>query len=198
MGVNFPVLHLDVIPENNWISPVLSVAGGNPTVSGYIYQTGIAVSRDGSVFWAPQIWYGTTNKWFKTIRAGSYNYIAWYLEIFGISDGVAEYMIYIYDTYSSYVHNYPYIKYVSAEINTSDTVFLVGYEYKNGYKIKFLQFGIEASTHIGDTDKWDIGNFEIGYLAGQWRYLPGYSVQHDQSWISYIGNNIFLYWRNKL
>ncbi len=194
MGTNFPIMFTNIIPENEWISLVLSVAGGNPSVSGYVYQSGLFVFRNGSVICVPQIWYGSTEKWYEYVNSGDYNYITWYLEIFGITDGVAEYAIYIYDTFSSYINNYPVVKIITAGIDTDDNVFIIGNQYKSSVKMKFLQFGVEASMQIGERDKWDIQNYEIGYFdlnTGQWTYLPGYSVQHDQSYITYIGNNFY-------
>lgn len=84
MAVNFPLLFLDIIPENEWIGGVLSVAGGHPDVTGHVYQAGIVVDSSGTVYWAPQIWLGNNLKWYFSKNVGEYNYITWYVEIYGL------------------------------------------------------------------------------------------------------------------
>lgn len=204
MGANFPVLFLDVIPQGAWIGPVLSVAGGNPETSGYVYQAPLWVVRNGSIEWWPQIWYGAEMRWRNQLIIGGYNYIAYYVEILGINGGVADFKVFVYSTWTRYQYNLPIVYTMTAEINTRDTVFLVGNEditiwiiwpvWSTTHRMNYFQFGVEASTHINGVDKWDIQNFHNAYYdaaIGQWRYLPGYSIRGSRAYITYIGNSVF-------
>lgn len=197
MGANFPILFPDIIPSGHYIGPVLSVAGGRPAVSGYLYQSFLAAKRDGSITWNPQIWYGThtTMEWGVSIGAGRYDYIAWYGEIYGISDGVANFKLFYYTTYTDWRNKSPVIKTATAGINTYDTTFYVGNEvitFKGiNYRFNYFQFGVEADIEIGQVDKWDIQTYENAYYdsaTNQWKYLPGYSIEGSKSNVTYWYN----------
>ncbi|MEM2935621.1 MAG: hypothetical protein QW231_00390 [Candidatus Bathyarchaeia archaeon] len=194
MGASFPVLFLDIIPLGPWIGPVLSVAGGTPAVSGYVYQAGLAAMRDGNVYWAPQIWYGSTLYWYpsQTRNVGRYDYFAYFVEI---NEPMApEFKVFIYKTSTNYTSN-KYIVHYEYGSSAADVVFLVGNEVLYGRRLNYFQFGVEASTHIGQVDKWDIRNYDMAYYGsptGQWKYLPGYSIQGSAAIITFIYPNFYV------
>jgi len=63
---------------------------------------------------------------------------------------VANFKIFVYDTWTRYEHNQLIIYTRTAGINTGDDTFLAGVETVEGRKVKYFQFGVEASTHIGE------------------------------------------------
>ncbi|KXB01072.1 hypothetical protein AKJ41_02840 [candidate division MSBL1 archaeon SCGC-AAA259O05] len=192
---------------DDWVPAVLSVAGGNQQGdwSGYVYQNPIHLVRDDSgaggeplddeLFWNPQIWYDGNfldNKGFLSTVIGTVNYTTFYVEIRGLSDGYANYKAYAYDTMDQLINNNPYVYTWETDYYSGDSKYLVGTDQGGGETLKFFQFGVEeasGTTWSSIGGEWRISNYNMGYYdssTNDWRYLPGYSVQHEDSWITEV------------
>lgn len=190
MGVDIGSVDLSDIPSNGFVGPVMSVAGGDPSRSGYVYQGGIAIHDDGSCIWAPQIWNSDGPVDYYESDIGEYNYSLYYVESRGISDGKANFKAFSYKDEQDVIKNTPYIYYYESSVDTGDTRYRVGYDTISNHRLRYFQFGVEATTSIPD---WDIGNFSNSYYdssANKWKYLPGTSVRGSDASITEDGENV--------
>jgi hypothetical protein len=198
MATNIISLDTSSIPSSDTLQAVLSVAGGtNGVPSGCIYQNPIEVLHDGRVIVVPQVWYGSTLRDYKIANTNvSTDAIAWYVEIRAPGNGTVDMWLYTYATWIEYEYNAPekwHHAFSLSEPCENDKL-LIGVKKHGDYYVKFLQFGIEASSHVGSSNnQWEIQTYEVAYyINDKWYYLPAKSVLASSSAITYIGSKIFI------
>jgi len=192
MAANIISLNPSNIPPGDTFQMVLSVAGGdNGTPSGCVYQNSIEVLHNGTVIIVPQVWNGTMLLFLKRVNTHvSTDAITWYVEIRVPGNGTASMWLYTYATWIEYEYNAPEIRhYDFSLVGTScrNDKLLVGIEKHGNYYVKFMQFGIEASSYVGSSDnQWEVQTYSIAYYSGgEWHYLPAKSVLSSTSAITY-------------
>ncbi len=192
MAANIISLNPSDIPPGNTFQMVLSVAGGNDGApSGCVYQNSIEVLHNGTVIVVPQVWNGSTLLSYRITNTNvSTDAIAWYVEIRVPGNGIASMWLYTYATWIEYEYNAPekcHQDFSLAGTNCRNDKLLVGVEKHGDYYVKFLQFGIEASSHVGSSNnEWEVQTYSIAYYSsGEWHYLPAKSVLSSTSAITY-------------
>ena len=192
MAANIISLNPSNIPSGDTFQMVLSVAGGNDgTPSGCVYQNPIEVLHDGTVIVVPQVWNGSTLLFYRIANTNvSTDAIAWYVEIRVPGNGIASMWLYTYATWIEYEYNAPekwHHDFSLTGTNCRNDKLLVGVEKHGDYYVKFLQFGIEASSHVGSSNnEWEVQTYSIAYYSsGEWHYLPAKSVLSSTSVITY-------------
>jgi len=147
---------------------------------------------------APQVWYGTQQVKYNVGVTAPVNAIAWYVEIEMLSSQKVKMTVYFYTNWAEFEYNVPetytYIINLSDTPCKNDNTLLIGTINKNGEIVKFIQFGIEASAHIGDSsNKWRIQTYDIAYYSDNtWRYLSAKSTLGSKSYITYINDNLYI------
>lgn len=175
-ATNFPNTDPSVIPTNNVLQSVISVAGGqNNAPSGMIYQGSIELYHDGSVQYWPQWHLGDSWNNGGPWTVGTVNSICFYSEII-IGGGQVTFKAFVYNTMYQYDHNTPTIYQWS--LSVSDTQLLYGTEiwmFKNQY---FFQSGVECKPPGINSPNWTVYQFCWSYYDGSsWRYTQAYSVE---------------------
>ena len=199
MAANIESLNPSSIPPGNAFDMVLSVAGGRDGApNGCVYQNSIEVFHNGTVDAVPQVWYGSTMYFLKAVNTNvSTNAIAWYLEIQLPGNGTVVMHLYTYATWLEYEYNAPekweHSFYLLGIPCRNNNELLVGVEKHGDYYVKFLQFGIEATSIVGDIDnQWEVQTYSIAYYSnGKWYYLPAKSVLGSVAAITYIGSSVY-------
>ncbi len=126
VSVDFMGTDASQIPSNDWLGAVISAAGANgTTITGWIYQNGISLYRNNTVWWAPQSWYLGSKEWpCDLISVGSNSTVAFYLKIEQTSTQT-RYKIYIYPTDAAYDSDRPTV-YTYTNTTTTSENLLVG------------------------------------------------------------------------
>jgi len=157
---------------STWLAGVASIAGAvMETPNGWTYQNSVHLFKDNTVFWAPQAWYRTEQKYSYIKHVGYGHYYAFYVRMDMGHDKVI-FKCYTYTDYRAWREDLPATS--SWNCPTGATNFLVGRRYHNGVYVKHFQFGVESNSRIYTTS-WKVLNDNPSYYAdGLWRYLPGY------------------------
>jgi hypothetical protein len=196
-AVSFPNTNSSVIQSNNFLSGVLSVAGGSSsnTPTGYVFQSLVALYNNGGVVWAPQVWALNNSGplFINQMNVGSNTYVGFYGRM-DVSGSNIVYKLYVYSDFSSIEHDAPLIYTCSSSSYTSST-FLVGSPtvYINGvpFTMKYFQIGVESPTPIQQSS-WRVLITKAGYYNGGWTFLPAKSCLGSNSYISYNSSSILL------
>lgn len=139
--------------------------------------------------WIPQSWEGASQEYTSTpLDVGDGDLIRFYTRIEINDDYGMLYRVYTYDTYGWYYDDPTTYDWSHA---TDESSLRVGYEYNNGIKHKFFQFGVESNTAITNTD-WQVVNDNpcYHYSGTTWQYKAG-KVCQGIAPITWIGNNSY-------
>lgn len=183
-------------PSEAWLAAVLSVAGrySGTMPSGWVYQNGASLYKNNSAKWAPQTWlasYGGIGRVPLTVGTG--NSIAFYGRIDYVNNNIL-YRLYVYNSWFQWDNDIPSV--YTWQHSAPDNGFLVGTQQvtdgQNTYLVRHFQFGVESNQVITGLD-WRVTTADtFYYYNNQWRYLPGYSLRGDTSYITWIeGDGLF-------
>jgi len=192
-----------IIPFGSWIGPVISANGAHPKPGGgykpshWVYQAGLMVERDGTVYFHAEVWYctlwETERVWVDEEEAGTLDYYCFYPEIRLIWHDLQSFWCYSYKTYSDVINKDPDYHCLPAFIETGDEGFFAGYKWAwTGVawrKVKYTQFGVESPTKIvGD---WKIYLSEMACSCdGKFCYWKAYSVQGNKAYINHYEDRV--------
>ncbi len=194
LNITFYPTYPNVIPSDNRLSAVISVAtgrivNGNVNLSGYVYQLGANLFSSGLVYFAPQLWYGNN---ITMIRVSEGFDIADEMVITLIMEISGNNVVFcVYEGAwggRKLDYSYTYTLYISEDR------FIVGSFLYSGVLIRTLQYGIEPLNN-NFYNNWYITMWDAYYYnpsTGFWDYSDAYTVQGDASVITYIDGYMYI------
>lgn len=179
------------IPNNKSLSGVLSVASANSSAGavGMVYQNALHLFNNGTIFWAPQYWFGggEMTKYYDDVTSYG-NYEALYLNMqLDDSNNLVRWKAYIYDDAQDIDRDSPTI-YTWTQSDIFETYFLVGKETVGSYEYYYFQTGVESQIDL--TCTWKLDTAWFGYHNGVgYSYRTGKSIRGLEARITYTGSN---------